>query len=80
MMNNAKSILAFSMVAKSVINQVLSGITYLHSEEKQIVYYNIKPWNILLDMLGKVTLIDFSIAYSPTSSSQDVWPKLKGNM
>jgi serine/threonine protein kinase len=43
MTNDAKSILAFSMVAKSIVNQVLSGITYLHSEEKQIVHHDIKP-------------------------------------
>ena len=80
MTNDAKSILAFSVVAKSVVNQVLSGITYLHSEEKQIAHRDIKPRNILLDMSGKVALINFSVAYSPTPSSWDVWPEPKGDM
>ena len=80
MTNDAKSILAFSVVTKSVVNQVLSGTTYLHSEGKQIAHRDIKPRNILLDTSGKVALIDFSVAYSPTPSSRDVWPEPKGNI
>ena len=80
MTNDAQSILAFSVVAKSVIYQVLSGVAYLHSEERRIAHRDIKPRNILLDTSGKVVLIDFGVAYSPTPGPQDVWPEPEGNM
>jgi len=80
MTNDAQSILAFSVVAKSVIYQVLSGVAYLHSAERRIAHRDIKPRNILLDTSGKVALIDFGVAHSPTPGSQDVWPEPEGNM
>jgi serine/threonine protein kinase len=72
--------LAFSVVAKSVVYQVLSGVAYLHSEERRIAHRDIKPRNILLDTSGKVALIDFGVAYSPTPGPRDVWPEPEGNM
>lgn len=80
MTNDAQSILAFSVVAKSVVYQVLSGVAYLHSEERRIAHRDIKPRNILLDTSGKVALIDFGVAYSPTPGPRDVWPEPEGNM
>ena len=80
MTNDAQSILAFSVVAKSVIYQVLSGVAYLHSAERRIAHRDIKPRNILLDTSGKVALIDFGVAYSPAPGSQDVWPEPEGKM
>lgn len=79
-MNGAQNILAFSVVAKSIIHQVLSGIAYLHSAERRIAHRDIKPRNILLDTSGRAVLIDFGVAYSPTAGPRDVWPEPEGKM
>jgi serine/threonine protein kinase len=78
--NDAQNILAFSVVAKSIIHQVLSGIAYLHSAERRIAHRDIKPRNILLDTSGRAVLIDFGVAYSPTTGPRDVWPEPEGKM
>jgi serine/threonine protein kinase len=78
--NDAESVVAFSVVAKSVIYQVISGVAYLHSTERRIAHRDIKPRNILLDTSGKAVLIDFGVAYSPTAGSRDVWPEPEGKM
>jgi cyclin-dependent kinase 8/11 len=72
--------LAFSVVAKSIIHQVFSGIAYLHSAERRIAHRDIKPRNILLDTSGRAVLIDFGVAYSPTAGPRDVWPEPEGKM
>lgn len=46
----------------SVMNQVCSGMYYLHSLEPPIVYRDLKPSNIILMEDGSVKLIDFGIA------------------
>lgn len=46
----------------SVIEQVCSGLYYLHSLEPPIVYRDLKPSNIILCDDGKIKLIDFGIA------------------
>ncbi|KAH8992396.1 kinase-like protein [Lactarius akahatsu] len=51
--------LAFEVVAKSIVYQILSGVAYLHSQERQIAHRDIKPRNILLDTSGSAVLIDF---------------------
>jgi serine/threonine protein kinase len=80
--NDAESVrvVAFSVVAKSVIYQVISGVAYLHSTERRIAHRDIKPRNILLDTSGKAVLIDFGVAYSPTAGPRDVWPESEGKM
>jgi len=78
--NDAESVVAFSVVAKSVIYQVISGVAYLHSTERRIAHRDIKPRNILLDTSGKAVLIDFGVAYSPTAGPRDVWPEPEGKM
>jgi Protein kinase domain len=78
--HNDQCILAFPVVAKSIIYQVLSGVAYLHAPERQIAHRDIKPRNILLDTLGTAVLIDFGVAYSSTAGPQDVWTEPEGKM
>ncbi len=78
--HDSESILGFTLLTKSIIHQVLSGVAYLHSPEKQIAHRDIKPRNILLDNLGVAVLIDFGVAYSPTAGPRDVWPEPEGKM
>lgn len=46
----------------SVMEQVCSGLYYLHSLKPPIVYRDLKPSNIILSDDGKIKLIDFGIA------------------
>ena len=46
----------------NIINQVCSGLYYLHSLEPPIVYRDLKPSNIILMEDGKIKLIDFGMA------------------
>lgn len=46
----------------SVMNQVCSGLYYLHSLEPPVVYRDLKPSNIILMEDGAVKMIDFGIA------------------
>ena len=78
--HDAQSILGFTLVTKSIIHQILSGVAYLHSPERRIAHRDIKPRNILLDTLGVAVLIDFGVAYSPTAGPRDVWPEPEGKM
>ncbi|KAH9170526.1 kinase-like protein [Lactarius sanguifluus] len=72
--------LAFEVVAKSIVYQILSGVAYLHSQERRIAHRDIKPRNILLDTSGSAVLIDFGVAYSPAAGPRDLWPEPEGKM
>ena len=78
--HSAQSGLAFEVVARSIIHQILSGVAYLHSPERRIAHRDIKPRNILLDTSGTAVLIDFGVAYSSTVGQRDVWPEPEGKM
>lgn len=78
--HDAQSVLGFTLVTKSIIYQILSGVAYLHSQERRIAHRDIKPRNILLDTLGVAVLIDFGVAYSPAAGPRDVWPEPEGKM
>jgi serine/threonine protein kinase len=67
-------------VTKSIIYQILPGVTYPHSPERRIAHRDIKPRNILPDILGVAVLIGFGVAYSPTASPRNVWPEPEGKM
>ena len=78
--HSAQSGLAFEVVARSIIYQILSGVAYLHSPERRIAHRDIKPRNILLDTSGTAVLIDFGVAYSSAVDQRDVWPEPEGKM
>lgn len=64
----------------SVMNQVCSGLYYLHSMEPPVVYRDLKPSNIILKDDGKVKLIDFGIAkrYSREADADELALGSKG--
>ena len=78
--HSAQSGLAFEVVARSIIYQILSGVAYLHSPERRIAHRDIKPRNILIDTSGTAVLIDFGVAYSSVAGQRDVWPEPEGKM
>jgi serine/threonine protein kinase len=71
--------LQFVVLAKSIIFQVLCGVSYLHSDNVQIAHRDIKPSNVLLTASGCVQLIDFGIAIRTVdehpAQDGDLWPE-----
>lgn len=69
----------FIILAKSVIFQVICGVSYLHSEHVQIAHRDVKPSNILLTPSGCAQLIDFGIAFrmgeDRAAKTNDLWPE-----
>ena len=78
--HEAQSALAFRVVAKGIIHQILSGVAYLHAPERRIAHRDIKPRNILLDTSCVAVLIDFGVAHSPAPGPRDIQygPSLRG--
>lgn len=74
----------FVVLAKSIIFQVLCGVSYLHSEHVQIAHRDIKPTNVLLTQSGRVQLIDFGIAFpvaeEGAAKARDLWPESVARM
>lgn len=58
----------------SVMEQVCSGLYYLHSLEPPIVYRDLKPSNIILMKDGKIKLIDFGISKRYSRDIVDILP------
>ncbi|KAF8586244.1 kinase-like protein [Ramaria rubella] len=54
----------FVVVTKSLVYQLLSAISYLHSQDPPIAHRDVNPGNILVDRDGTVKLIDFGIAWT----------------
>ncbi|KAF9225186.1 kinase-like protein [Gyrodon lividus] len=71
--------LQFTVLAKSIIFQVLCGVSYLHSDNVQIAHRDIKPSNVLLTAPGCAQLIDFGIAIrvaeEHATQEGDLWPE-----
>ncbi|KAG2032990.1 kinase-like domain-containing protein [Suillus americanus] len=66
----------FILLAKSLMFQILSGVTFLH-ETAKIAHRDIKPSNILLTLSGRVQLIDFGISWKEgedlAAKKNDLW-------
>ena len=75
---------SFTVVAKSLIYQIICGVEYLHGAGGRIAHRDIKPGNILFTEDGCVKIIDFGIAYKQDEHNSvkihDVWPETSGNM
>ncbi|KAF8274302.1 kinase-like domain-containing protein [Lactarius quietus] len=78
--HSTESGMAFEVVARSIVYQILSGVAYLHSPERRVAHRDIKPRNILLDTSGTAVLVDFGVAYSSAVGPRDVWPEPEGKM
>ncbi|KAG2364797.1 kinase-like domain-containing protein [Suillus spraguei] len=73
----------FVLLAKSLIFQILSGVTFLH-ETAKIAHRDIKPSNVLLTLSGRVQLIDFGISWKEredfVAKKDDLWFETPENM
>ena len=73
----------FVVLSKSIVFQVLCGVSYLHSE-LQIAHRDIKPSNVLLTPSGCAQLIDFGIAFrvgeDRAAKARDLWPESAARM
>jgi len=50
--------------AKFVSAEIILALEYLHS--KNIIYRDLKPFNILIDEVGHIKLIDFGMSKKST--------------
>ncbi|KAG1748815.1 kinase-like protein, partial [Suillus occidentalis] len=66
----------FLLLAKSLMFQILSGVTFLHDTAK-IAHRDIKPSNVLVTLSGRVQLIDFGISWKEgedlAAKKNDLW-------
>ncbi|KAJ7842248.1 CMGC/CDK protein kinase [Mycena olivaceomarginata] len=70
-----------TVIAKSIVFQILRALAYLHDPARRIAHRDIKPANILLTREGRVVLIDFGVACDGLGNSEgDLWPEDPGRM
>ncbi|KAG6901972.1 hypothetical protein C0995_006071 [Termitomyces sp. Mi166 len=73
----------FTVLARSVIYQILQALAYLHNPSNRIAHRDIKPRNILLTKEGCIKLIDFGIAWQEEEEDEvkgDLWPERRLKM
>ena len=74
----------FTVIARSVMVQTLSALSFLHHPDQRIAHRDIKPQNIMLTNQGCVRLIDFGVACMDIESdmqrNRDLWPEQKGKL
>jgi serine/threonine protein kinase len=80
----------FTLLAKSIVYQILSALAYLHDPRRRIAHRDIKPCNILLTGEGLVQVIDFGIAWKGMDGGKqmdgkdalddDLWPETEEKM
>ena len=80
-MSDAQEEMTFTVVARALTYQIISGVKYLH--QQHVAHRDIKPGNILIDNAGVVKLIDFGIAWADPmayANEDDLWPEPPGQM
>lgn len=48
-------------------DQLLDGLIYLHTHERQIIHRDIKPHNLKINARGQIVLLDFGLAKTQTA-------------
>lgn len=73
----------FTVIAKSLMFQVLCAVAFLHDTARKVAHRDIKPGNIMFSKEGCVKLIDFGISSKnepDTEKIHDIWPESQNRL
>lgn len=48
--------------ARSLLQQLFAGLVYLNQPGRRVIHYDLKPANILFDVLGTAKITDFGLS------------------